>query len=107
MSTPGGDVLAQLWAQVAHVAQSRVAVLERALHAVLAAAPEARELCGLAVEECHKLVGSLDSYGRAGGSALALQAARALEGAQPDLAELRAAVAALRRLVGGTEQADA
>ena len=95
------DVLAELWQSVAHVASQRVGVLERALQALLAGDPSVAERSAAGVEEAHKLVGSLDSYGRTGGSRLALRAATLLESRAPDVVELREVVRALRRAVDG------
>ena len=108
MSTPGPGERAQgtpgaveeLWRTVAHVAQARVAVLEAALVAVHAERADAPALRRLAVEESHKLVGSLDSYGRTGGSALALRAAGQFSAQEQDLPETARVVQALRTLVG-------
>jgi hypothetical protein len=96
---PGTDVLAQLWRAVEHVAQGRLAVLEDALRALQEGAPDAPERASAAFEECHKLVGSLDSYARTGGSALALQAAELFELPQPDTSVLADVLAQLRRTV--------
>lgn len=87
------DALAELWEQVAHVARDRVRLLETAL----VAGPTSH---GLAAQECHKLVGSLDSFGRRGGSALALQAAELFAAPDPDPAALTDAVRGLRAVVG-------
>ena len=94
--------LAHLWAGVAHVARERVAVLEAAVHALQHEAVDAPHRCALAVEEAEKLVGSLDSYGRTGGSALARNAAALLALDQPPLDELATVVAELRALVSGS-----
>ncbi len=98
------EVLADLWRGVAHVASGRVQVLEAALHAVQVGASDAPQRCAQAFDESHKLVGSLDSFGRTGGSGLALQAARLLDAHLPasassDLDELARVVTALRRTV--------
>ncbi len=95
------EVLADLWQAVAHVAQERVEVLERALQALLDGDPDAVERCAAGVEEAHKLVGSLDSYARTGGSGLALRAATLLESPAPDVSELAEVMRALRRTVDG------
>lgn len=95
------DVLDELWRAVAHVAQARLAVLERALAALERGAPEAPARCAEAYDESHKLVGSLDSYGRTGGSGLALRAAGLLEQPHPDAPALAEVLAALRRTVDG------
>lgn len=93
------DGLAALWATVAHVARARVEVLEVAVQALRTDAPDRAERCAVASEECHKLVGSLDSYGVTGGSALALRAAGLFELPAPPLPELDEIVGRLRRLV--------
>jgi hypothetical protein len=62
-------------------------------------APDAPERALAAHEECHKLVGSLDSYGRTGGSALALRAAELFALPRPDTATLAEVLAQLRRTV--------
>ena len=95
------EVLEDLWQAVVHVAHERVAVLEAAVWALLAEEPDVLERCADGVEEAHKLVGSLDSYARTGGSALALRAATLLEAPEPDLTELVEVVAALRATVDG------
>jgi hypothetical protein len=95
------DVLAGLWRAVAHVAQQRLVVVERALQALLDVDVDVDAHRAAGVEEAHKLVGSLDSYGRTGGSALALRAATLLEGPTPDLPELSSVLQALRRTVDG------
>ena len=94
------DDLSRLWSAVAHVAQGRVAVLEAAVHALERRSVDRLQRCAVAVEEAHKLIGSLDSYGIAGGSALALQAADLLEAPDPDVAAARDVVTRLRALVG-------
>lgn len=71
-----------LWPAVAHIARARVATISAAVHAGGPAAPAQRRV---AFDECHKLVGSLDSYGRTGGSALALRAAELLSAEPPDV----------------------
>ena len=91
-----------LWAGVAHVARERVTVLEQALHALQHRTVDLRPRCALAVEEAEKLVGSLDSYGRTGGSALAARAAALFAQDDPPLDELAAVVAGLRELVSGS-----
>lgn len=96
------DVLAGLWQAVAHVAQERLGVLERALQALLDGDADVVERCAAGAEEAHKLVGSLDSYARTGGSGLALRAATLLESAAPDVAELAEVMGSLRRTVDGT-----
>lgn len=88
-----------MWAEVAHVARTRVALVEQAVGALRDGAPQARALADVAFDECHKLVGSLDSYGHRGGSALALQAAELLEQEPPDLAMLHDVVGRLRAVV--------
>lgn len=95
------DVLDELWRAVAHVADARVQVLERALRALQAGATDAAARCAEAFDESHKLVGSLDSYGRTGGSALALRAAGLLEQPRPDVAALAQVLLALRSAVDG------
>lgn len=85
------DALPQLWAAARHVAQARVAVLAHAL--------DDPSTARVAWEEANKLVGSLDSFGRTGGSSLARRASELLEDWPPDLQELRNVVADLRRLV--------
>ena len=95
------DELAQLWQAVEHVAQARLAVLDDALLALQEGAPDAAQRSAAAFEECHKLVGSLDSWGRAGGSALALQAAQELARPRPDPVALADVLARLRRTVDG------
>jgi hypothetical protein len=95
------DVLTALWQAVAHVAQGRVSVLEAALRSRVAADADVVARCAAGVEEAHKLVGSLDSYGRTGGSALALRAATLLEAPACDLVELDEVLRALRRTVDG------
>ena len=95
------DVLARLWRAVEHVAQARLAVLEDGLRALQVGAPDARQRSSAAFDECHKLVGSLDSYGRTGGSALALEAAGHLAQAQPDTTVLADVLERLRRTVDG------
>ena len=95
------DVLDELWQTVAHVADARVQVLERALRALAAGAADAADRCAEAFDESHKLVGSLDSYGRTGGSALALRAAGLLEQPRPDVAALAQVLASLRSTVDG------
>ena len=94
------EELARLWADVAHVAQSRVAVLEAAVQALESGTADRAQRCALAVEESHKLVGSLDSYGITGGSALALEVAELLDEPAPDAREARELVDRLRALVG-------
>jgi enoyl-CoA hydratase/carnithine racemase len=95
------DQLAQLWRVVEHVAQARLTVLDDALRALQEQAPDAAQRSAAAFEECHKLVGSLDSWGRAGGSALALQAAQELALPQPDADVLADVLTRLRRTVDG------
>lgn len=95
------DVLERLWRAVEHVARARLAVLEQALHALREQAEDAEARSCAAFEECHKLVGSLDSYARTGGSALALQAAQLFEAPAPDTAALADVLARLRRTVDG------
>lgn len=95
------DVLAQLWRAVEHVALGRLAVLQDALTGLQDDAPDAAQRSCAAFEECHKLVGSLDSYGRTGGSGLALRAAALFEQPHPDLAALADVLAQLRRTVDG------
>ena len=95
----GADVLAELWRTVEHVAQRRLAVLEDGLRAVQEDAPDAPQRVLAAFEECHKLVGSLDSYARTGGSALALLAAVLFALPDPDNAVLGGVLAQLRRTV--------
>lgn len=94
------DDLSQLWTAVAHVARRRVAVLEAAVRAVELLSVDQPERCAHAVEEAHKLVGSLDSYGISGGSEVALQIAELLAEPAPDPYRARALVARLRALVG-------
>ncbi|MDP9466451.1 MAG: hypothetical protein M3P31_04320 [Actinomycetota bacterium] len=98
---PDTDVLPQLWRAVEHVAQGRLAVLEDALCALQEGASDAGQRSFAAFEECHKLVGSLDSYARTGGSALALQAAELFELPQPDTSVLADVLVRLRRTVDG------
>ena len=93
------DVLAQLWRAVEHVARARVAVLADGLLALQVGAPDAGARAAAAFEECHKLVGSLDSYARTGGSALALRAAELFELPAPDLDVLADVLVQLRRTV--------
>ena len=95
------DVLAELWRAVAHVAQFRLAVLEEALDALVAHADDAPARCAAGAEEAHKLVGSLDSYARTGGSGLALQAATLLASSAPDVPALTRVLAELRATVDG------
>ena len=95
------DVLARLWRDVEHVARARLAVLDDGLRALRDAAPDAARRAAAAHEECHKLVGSLDSYARTGGSALALRAAVLFEQPQPDTSALADVLAQLRRTVDG------
>ena len=97
----GDDVLDELWQGVAHIADARVQVLERALEALGAGAADAAARCAEAFDESHKLVGSLDSYGRTGGSALALRAAELLEQPRPDVAALAQVLISLRSTVDG------
>ena len=68
------ELLDELWAKFGHIARERVDLLAQAVAKLRAVAPDAREACAAAQAECHKLVGSLDSYGRSGGSALAARA---------------------------------
>ena len=96
---PGTDVLAELWRSVEHVARARLVVLEDGLRALQDGAPGAAQRAAAAHEECHKLVGSLDSYGRTGGSALALQAAVLFQQAGADTALLADVLDRLRRTV--------
>jgi hypothetical protein len=95
------DVLAQLWRAVAHVAQARLGVVEDGWRAHRDGAPDAAARAAAAFEECHKLVGSLDSYGRTGGSALALRAAQLLALPRPDVDALADVLGQLRRTVDG------
>ena len=95
------DELAQLWRAVEHVAQARLTVLDDALRALQEQAPDTAQRSAAAFEECHKLVGSLDSWGRAGGSALALQAAQELAQPRPDLVVLADVLVRLRGTVDG------
>lgn len=97
----GSDVLAELWRAVEHVAQARLAVLEDAFRALQEQAADAPQRSFAAYEECHKLVGSLDSYARTGGSALALQAAELFEQREPEVAVLEQVLLRLRRTVDG------
>ena len=99
--TVGADALEQLWRTVEHVAQGRLAVLEDALRALEDGAADAGTRSSAAYEECHKLVGSLDSFARTGGSALALRAAELFEQPRPDTAVLAEVLARLRRTVDG------
>ena len=92
-----------LWARVAHVAQERVDVVEAAHIALRDGAGDVAERRAAARLECHKLVGSLDSYGRTGGSALALRAAAIIAADVPDLEELGQVVAGLRAAVAGAD----
>jgi hypothetical protein len=92
----------ELWQAVADVADARVRVLEQALVALRAGAADAPARCAEAFDESHKLVGSLDSWGRTGGSGLALRAAGLLEQPRPDVAALADVLGALRRTVDGT-----
>lgn len=85
-----------LWLAVRHVAVGRVELIAAA---VCATGDDAARQRVCAVEECHKLVGSLGSYGRDAGSQLALVAAGLLEAAEPDLAALDEVVAGLRAVV--------
>jgi hypothetical protein len=97
----------ELWTRVAHIAHARVEVVEQALHELRAVDPRARVTAQRARDECHKLVGSLDSYGKVGGSALAARAEAILAGTLADpvtgaaaaLDELAAIVSRLRVLV--------
>ena len=98
---PQAGVPAELWQAVAHVADARVRVLEQALAALQDAAADAPARCAEALDESHKLVGSLDSWARTGGSGLALRAAGLLEQPCPDVAALADVLAALRRTVDG------
>jgi hypothetical protein len=84
-----------LWQRFGHIARARVDTVRDALLLLHAQDPGAQAACGIARGECHKLVGSLDSYGRVGGSALAaraedllaqLEAAGAADGPLGDLA---------------------
>lgn len=93
------DELPELWSGVAHVAQQRVTVLEEALHALRHGTVDRDRRCAVAVEEAEKLVGSLDSFGRRGGSALAARAAALLAQEDPSLDELAAVLADLHDLV--------
>lgn len=97
----GTDPLPELWLAVAHVARERLAVLDDALAGLRRCDADSVSRCSAAFEESHKLVGSLDSYGRTGGSALALQAARLLEQTDPDLDALDDVVRELHRVVDG------
>ena len=99
--TGAPDVLTELWRAVEHVARARLAVLDDALRGMQDGAPDSAARSYAAFEECHKLVGSLDSYGRTGGSALALRAAELFEQPHPDLAALAGVLAQLRRTVDG------
>ena len=74
------ELLDEMWAKFGHIAQKRVELLATAVAKLRAVAPDAREACEAAKAECHKLVGSLDSYGRSGGSALAARAELLLAG---------------------------
>lgn len=96
------DELPELWSAVAHVARERVAVLEQALDALRHRSVDRRQRCAVAVEEAEKLVGSLDSFGRAGGSALAARAAALLAHDDPPVDELAHVVTQLRELVSGS-----
>lgn len=95
------EVLDELWRAVEHVAQARLAVLEDAVRALQEQTADAPQRCFAAFEECHKLVGSLDSYARTGGSALALQAAELFEQPAPPADVLADVLARLRRTVDG------
>ena len=96
------DELPALWSAVAHVARERVAVLEQAVHALRHRTVDRQQRCAVAVEEAEKLVGSLDSFGRAGGSALAARAAALLAQDEPPIDELAEVVTQLRELVSGS-----
>lgn len=93
------DPLTELWRAVSHVARARLAVLDDALLGLRRRDADAPARCSAAHEESHKLVGSLDSYGRTGGSALALRAAVLLEQHEPDLDELAQVLAQLHATV--------
>lgn len=89
------SVLDDLWARFGHIARSRVDVLAEAVTVLTTHADDAGEaphvtaLRAAARDECHKLVGALDSYGRTGGSALAARAEQLLA-ARPGPRELAA-----------------
>ncbi len=97
------DELDELWRHVRHIAQARVDLVARAagdLRRREGAGPGGDScLTAPAVEECHKLVGSLGSYGRASGSVLALRVAELLGSRDPDLDALDEAVAGLQTAV--------
>ena len=97
----GRNELTELWEQVAHIARARVALIAATVDALHQRAPVAPAQRVAAAQECHKLIGSLDSYGRHGGSRLAEQAAALLEHPEPDLDELADVVDRLRTIVGG------
>lgn len=91
--------LARLWAGMAHVARGRLEVLQAALHALEQGHPDAGARRAVAVDEAHKLVGSLDSYGIRGGSDKALEVATLLERPDPPLPALRHALQELQDLL--------
>ena len=74
MTSPHDALLDELWAKFGHIARERVDLVAAAVALLRAGSPDAASVCAQARQECHKLVGSLDSYGRAGGSALAARA---------------------------------
>ena len=100
------SVLDDLWARFGHIARRRVDVLQEAvtvLHAHATDPEEAAHVGALrasARDECHKLVGALDSYGRTGGSALAARAEQllALRPDAPGLHQLEVVLAGLAGL---------
>lgn len=79
------DDLDALWGGVAHIARDRVSTISAAAQATRDGRPDALELRRVAFDECHKLVGSLGSYGRCDGSGLALEAAGLLAAMEPDV----------------------
>lgn len=99
-------VLDDLWRRFGHIARSRVDLISdaadalRTFHAADPEPPHVTTLRTLAREECHKLVGALDSYGRTGGSALAGRAEQLLTAPPetPALAELDEVVRGLLAL---------
>lgn len=107
MSSPHDALLDELWSRFGHIARDRVDLVAAAVALLRAGSPDAASVCRQAELECHKLVGSLDSYGRAGGSALAARAevllAEAVTAPRPEgLQELGEVVDGLRALVDST-----
>ena len=91
--------LTELWGQVGHVARARVALVTAAVTALQHHRPDAPARQADAIQECHKLIGSLDSFGRRPGSRLAAEVAALLEQPDPDLDLLSALVGQLDALV--------